>query len=756
MRRPLVLVWLLLLTGTVQAGDAPSGLRCEWRVQPDEVRDPCPEFFWETESQTAHRVRVARSADDLAAGRALVWDSDRVETRLPIAEYAGPELANHTDYFWTVQVWDAAGRMLRDPPAQRFRLDVRSMPHHLPTIRTFINFAGEPDFAAKWLDLCFRREAKQGRPDILAVRYGLICTLVLPHPSTGKPLADKARSLADFCVKKGLTRGGILEDMFCHFAEDTWVVLHVGAELTSRPREKRLCPGWDASNDRNGDGRVDDAEFSRLANPKATAREPRQARIPIYYWGPPNDDFVVNVGHPAYQEFMAAEWAPHLCEGYDGIYFDTVPVDVAGAGRTMAVREYPAAERSRDRWRQDLQMLFARIKIALPDKMITGNGWDATPMVSDGRQDEGWQAIEHHSGRWRRQLDRAIELDRRGKVQLIQYNPIYDAELSEFGPKLPISRDRDKMFGLATYLLAHGRFTYFGFGRHPYANVTRLWFPAMRCDLGEPTGPYYLFTSSDPADDSTSKNLLVNGGFEESDSQGNPLGWQPAKPLEVDRAIRRSGTASARISSPDRKINNINRVFVRLKPHTSYTLVAWVKTDHVDGQPGAQVYPYEFDGVQSLGMLTWTGTQDWTQQRLAFTTADDAEGRVNFRIFGASGSAWFDDIRLVEGVALKQQVFARRYTKGLVLVKPYVGGSFGDDTALTYKLAATYRPLQVDGTWGEPRGEILLRNGEAAVLLAAESVGPTGSVPARARLAPADEAALPSVTPDNAGVRPSR
>ena len=30
-------------------------------------------------------------------------------------------------------------------------------------------------------------------------------------------------------------------------------------------------------------------------------------------------------------------------------------------------------------------------------------------------------------------------------------------------------------------------------------------------------------------------------------------------------------------------------------------------------------------------MLTWTGTQDWTEQRLVFQTADDVEGRINFR-----------------------------------------------------------------------------------------------------------------------------
>ncbi len=716
MRWPLSWLGMLpLVVGTAEAAEAPSGLYCEWRASPAVVRDPCPEFFWEVPSQSAYRVRVAASAADLAGEGSPVWDSGRVETWLPVAEYAGPELADGT-YFWTVQVWDAEGRALPEPPAQCFRLEVRALPHHLPTIRTFINFAGDPAFAGDWLDLCFRREAKQGRCDIRTMHYGLITTLVLPHPSTGQSLEDKARALADFCVERGLTRSGILEDMFSHFAEDTFVTLHVGAERAANPLERRLCPGWDPRNDPNGDGQVDDAEFGRLANPKATARQPSQARVPIYFWGPPRDDFVLNVGHPRYQEFMARVWAPRLCEGYDGIYFDTVPVDVAGAGRNAAVREYPPPERARGRWMQDLQMLFARIKLALPDKLILGNSWDATPMVNDGRQSEGWESIGLDRSRWRRELDRAIELDRRGKVQLIQYNPIYDPELSEFGPKLPLSQDHDKLFGLATYLLAHGRFTYFGFGRHPYANVTRLWFPAMRCDIGEPEGPYELLDASDPVGDSA-ENLLANGDFEQADAQGKPLGWTITEPVEIDRTVKHSGQSSARITSPGRQINNINKLAIRLKPHTSYTLIAWVKTDGVIGDPGAQVYLYDFEGAGPTAMLTWTGTRDWTEQRLVLRTAEDAEGRINFRIYGASGTAWFDDLRLVEGVAVRQQVYTRRYSKGLVLVKPYAGGSFGDETASVHKLPGEYRPLRVDGTLALPVREVTLRNAEAAVLV---------------------------------------
>ena len=54
------------------------------------------------------------------------------------------------------------------------------MPHYLPSVRTFVNFAGAPEWAKDKIDLCFRSEAKQGREDIIAVRYALVCTMVVP------------------------------------------------------------------------------------------------------------------------------------------------------------------------------------------------------------------------------------------------------------------------------------------------------------------------------------------------------------------------------------------------------------------------------------------------------------------------------------------------------------------------------------------------------------------------------------------------
>ena len=96
-------------------------------------------------------------------------------------------------------------------------------------------------------------------------------------------------------------------------------------------------------------------------------------------------------------------------------------------------------------------------------------------------------------------------------------------------------------------------------------------------------------------------------------------------------------------------INNINRQYVDLKPHTTYTLSAWVKTENVTSE-GAQVYPYDYGGV--IDPSKWirvVGTTGWSYYSMQFTTgADPSKARINFRLKHATGSAWFDDIRLME------------------------------------------------------------------------------------------------------------
>jgi len=693
---PTLLSWLCL---AAVPGPSVTSLHCDWQASPARATRPCPTFYWEAVGQQSFRLSVAETPERF--DRPL-WQTE-LRGQLPLVEYAGPKLQRGKTYYWRVQIADSSGRSVESPLA-RFTFEPRPMPHYLPSIRTFVNFGGSPAWAKDKIDLCFRKQAKQGRADIQAMQYALVCTLVVP--------SKKADDLASFC--RG--RGHNPEDCFCHYAVDTPVTLHVGAERASCPLETRICRGWDPRNDLNGDGRVDDAEQRRAVNPRATARVRREARIPIYYWGPPADDYVMNVGDPIYAEFMATVHGPQVAEGHDGIYFDTLTPRPPAAGRNPIV-EYPPP--AAERWLADLQRLLARMKLRLPKTLIAGNGWHAEPSVIEGLQDEGWLRVGLSTDRWRRAIDEAQRLDRRGRMQWLQYNPIYDPQLAEFGAKVEgVSRDRDCLFGLASYWLVHGDYSYFGFGSHPYSQVERQWFKAIEHDIGQPLGDYFVFHHGEQRSVTDAKNLLLNGGFEQTTAARKPTVWQIAEPLILDDAVKHSGRCSVCVRSQSAAINNISKQYVTLKPHTAYTLSAWIKTDKVQGLPGANVYAHEFAGMKAQTQaIAVEGTHDWKLYRQVLVTGAGVRGRINLRMYQATGTAWFDDLELVEGQIATVDVFARRFSGGLVLVRPNGGGSFGEETAMTCSLPNAYCPLAVDGTVGPATRSIRLRNGEAAILV---------------------------------------
>lgn len=91
---------------------APSHLLVDDVIDPVGV-GPAPFFGWRVddpdpdEIQTKYQLRVASSAEMLAAGRADVWDSGEVASRRQNhVAYGGPALAADREYFWQVRTWD--------------------------------------------------------------------------------------------------------------------------------------------------------------------------------------------------------------------------------------------------------------------------------------------------------------------------------------------------------------------------------------------------------------------------------------------------------------------------------------------------------------------------------------------------------------------------------------------------------------------------------------------------------------------------
>ncbi|WP_202624307.1 glycoside hydrolase family 78 protein [Steroidobacter agaridevorans] len=88
-------------------------LRCEYLVDPLGIDERAPRLSWILESerrgarQMAYRIRVASTAEKLAAGEADRWDSGRVESgQTAHVVYAGSPLSSRDACHWDVEVWD--------------------------------------------------------------------------------------------------------------------------------------------------------------------------------------------------------------------------------------------------------------------------------------------------------------------------------------------------------------------------------------------------------------------------------------------------------------------------------------------------------------------------------------------------------------------------------------------------------------------------------------------------------------------------
>jgi alpha-L-rhamnosidase len=61
--------------------------------------------------QTAYRIQVAASPEDLAGGEKLLWDTGKIDSdRSAHHAYEGPALKSGQRYFWRARAWDETGR----------------------------------------------------------------------------------------------------------------------------------------------------------------------------------------------------------------------------------------------------------------------------------------------------------------------------------------------------------------------------------------------------------------------------------------------------------------------------------------------------------------------------------------------------------------------------------------------------------------------------------------------------------------------
>lgn len=99
-------------------------LRCEYLVNPLGIDEKKPRLSWIIESnrrgmyQSAWQVRVASTAQLLAAGNADLWDSGRIEDDRSVhIVYEGTPLTSRQTCYWEVQIWDDQGTSIVSEPA---------------------------------------------------------------------------------------------------------------------------------------------------------------------------------------------------------------------------------------------------------------------------------------------------------------------------------------------------------------------------------------------------------------------------------------------------------------------------------------------------------------------------------------------------------------------------------------------------------------------------------------------------------------
>ena len=98
------------------AGLQPTGLRCEYRENPEGIDVAAPRLTWTLTpadpkvrglQQKAYRILVASTEAGLRGQHGDLWDSGRVESAQSVlAPYGGKPLSSGASAFWQVQVWD--------------------------------------------------------------------------------------------------------------------------------------------------------------------------------------------------------------------------------------------------------------------------------------------------------------------------------------------------------------------------------------------------------------------------------------------------------------------------------------------------------------------------------------------------------------------------------------------------------------------------------------------------------------------------
>ena len=169
-KRIVLLAMLVLVSGCATIGSRQNGpgvehLRCEYRVDPLGIDAPRPRLSWRIDEdgtatrgqvQTAYRVLVASSLDNLQSAQGDLWDSGQVfSNETNRVEYDGTPLSSGIECFWMVRAWDMNGS---------------ATPWSEPASFT-VGLLDPSDWQAVWIGHDAARDAPAEAPDLSGAKW---------------------------------------------------------------------------------------------------------------------------------------------------------------------------------------------------------------------------------------------------------------------------------------------------------------------------------------------------------------------------------------------------------------------------------------------------------------------------------------------------------------------------------------------------------------------------------------------------------
>ena len=511
-------------------------------------------------------------------------------------------------------------------------------------------------------------------------------------------------------------------------------------------------PGWDPQNANGGDY-VNDSEFANLSDTSATARLKYQSMVPAWYF---INRWVMNLQNLAYIDYIKNKnLEVQLATKVDGIFMDNTQTGIPDTfwGRASYL-EYSDAK---NQYLQDAISSLTAMKQKLGAGLLIPNTNSVpftTPSIigpTDGFFAECMitynSSVNDVPNTLFNQWSMIKTFDQEGKIAVIHGdldpNGWGSSQLITMDPQEAL--DRFGLYSLARYYLIANNNTYFDYQNPSHYSTPWLdWFDAIGYNVGSPTGDYSLLKTvragyPNPPPD----NLLVNPSFENSTTIPanitNDWTWWNWSGSTKLCSISNGGQDGAHSIEIDASSSSqsvvVQYVFQKLKTNTTYTLSGWIKTSNLisNSSPGAAIYIYGgAGGVTGGGSVGIPGgSYDWTFVNTVFTTGSDLGDSRNLQTaariytvnYGTAGTAYFDNIKLEEGAYPKNYIYARNFTNALVLLKPVPAGisDLGNNSATTIDLGAYFQPLNSNGSLGQPRNQVGIRNFEGMILIPASS-----------------------------------